>query len=266
MKVLFIGDVVGTAGQQALERYLPAVKQYFRPQVIIVNGENIADGRGITEKHYKWLMQQGCNVVTLGNHAWDQRTIFEFIDRADHLVRPVNLPQGTPGKGVHFVKVNDKKLAVINVLGNVFMHPSGNPFHQLPDLITSIRQETPYILIDFHAEATSEKQALAYLLDGQVSAVLGTHTHVQTNDGRILPRGTAYLTDVGMTGAMNSILGFRVNEVLKRFTTQLPVRLEQETTGPVALHVALLEFNSQGLAKRIEPLMVDEQFIKQISK
>lgn len=266
MKLLFIGDVVGKAGQQAVERYLPKIKQHFHPHIIIVNGENIADGRGITEKHYKWLMQQGCHVVTLGNHAWDQRDIFQFIERADHLVRPVNLPEGTPGKGVHFVKVNDKKLAIINVLGNVFMNPVGNPFHQLPNLVSEVRKQTPYILVDFHAEATSEKQALAYLLDGQVSAVLGTHTHVQTNDGQILPKGTAYLTDVGMTGATHSILGFKVEDVLKRFTTQLPVRLEQETKGPLVLHATIIELDIQGLAKRIEPLVINEQFIARLTR
>lgn len=268
MKILFIGDVVAARGQEALSQYLPELKQRFRPQVTIVNGENIAEnGKGITEKLYKWLLNQGANAVTLGNHAWDNREIYEFIDSANCLVRPINLPEGTPGVGVRYVKVNQEELAIINVLGSVFMGPCIDPFQVLPDVITQVRQRTPHIFIDFHAETTSEKQATGWLFDGQVSAVVGTHTHVQTNDARILPKGTGYMSDVGMTGALNSIIGFRPSDALKRFVTQLPQRLTPEADGPAILSGVFIETDSQtGLVKKIEPIRMSNSNMASVSK
>lgn len=259
MKLLFIGDIVGKKGQEALEKYLLQLKQTYKPQIIIVNGENISDGKGISEKRYKWLMNLGVDAVTLGNHAWDNREIYDFIDQAKCLVRPINLPEGTPGKGVHYIKYNQFEIAIVNVLGSVFMGPCIEPFTYLPQKIGEIKKRTPFIFIDFHAEATSEKQALAYLLDGQVSAVIGTHTHVQTNDTRVLPKGTAYQSDVGMTGALESVIGFNYQQVVKKFQTQLPMRLEQAETDTLLLSACLIELNEQtGLAKKIESIYLTD--------
>lgn len=260
MKILFIGDVVAKKGQEALQQYLPELKQKYKPQLTIVNGENIAEnGKGINEKLYKWLLNLGADVVTLGNHAWDNREIYEFIETAHCLVRPINLPKTTAGQGIHYVKVNEIEVAIINALGSVFMGPNIDPFQYLPDVISEVRKRTSHIILDFHAETTSEKQAISWLLDGQVTAVLGTHTHVQTNDARILPKGTAFMSDVGMTGALNSIIGFKPSDVLQRFTTQLPHRLEPETTGPMMLSGVFIETeNSTGLTKKIEPITISE--------
>lgn len=259
MKILFVGDVVGKKGQEALHQYLPSLKSQYKPQVTIVNAENIADGRGITEKLYKWVLSLGVDVITLGNHAFDQREIFDFIDGAKNLVRPWNLPATTPGKGVHYHKVNQYELAVINLLGAVFMGPCIEPFHFLQDLIKEVRQRTPFIFIDCHAEASSEKQALAYWLDGQITALVGTHTHIQTNDARVLSGGTGYLTDVGMTGAYDSIIGFNPQTVIQRFRSQLPTRLEQAQGSACQLCACLIEVNDNtGLTQKIHPLYLHD--------
>ncbi|MFK8242861.1 MULTISPECIES: TIGR00282 family metallophosphoesterase [unclassified Facklamia] len=255
MRLLFIGDVVGKKGQEALSQYLPQLKQNYRPQVTIVNGENIDNGKGISEKWYKWLLSTGADVVTLGNHAWDNREIYDFIESAKSLVRPINLPEGTPGKGVHFIKVNQYELAVINALGSVFMGSCIEPFNYFQEKISEIRQRTPFIFVDFHAEATSEKQALGYFLDGEVSAVVGTHTHVQTNDARILPQGTGFMTDVGMTGAMESVIGFNPQQVVNKFKTHLPTRLEQSMSDSMVISGCFIELDPKtGRCLSIEPI------------
>lgn len=261
MRILFIGDIVGSSGKKAIEQYLPALKKHYRPQVTVANAENMSNGRGLSEKLYKWLLNQGVNAITLGNHAWDNREIFDFIETAHCLIRPYNLPHGTPGQGVRLIKINDIELAIINVLGNVFMQASQEVFQSLLQVVEEVRKTTNHILIDIHAETTSEKQAIAWLLDGKVTAVLGTHTHVQTNDARILPKGTAFMSDVGMTGAVDSIIGFKVDDVLQRFLSQLPTRLEDAQSSQVLLSGVFIDVNDQtGLANRIEPLyLIDKQ-------
>lgn len=255
MKILFIGDIVGLSGQNAIKNHLAELKKEYRPQVTIVNGENIADGKGITENLYKWLMSSGVDIVTLGNHAFDNRNIFSFVDEAKCLVRPINMPEGTPGKGIHYVRVNDTELAVINLIGNVFMKPSLDAFNYISKVIDEVRERTNHIFIDFHAETTSEKQAMGFWLDGKISALIGTHTHVQTNDARVLPKGTAYQTDVGMTGAINSVIGFRKEDSIQRFVSQLPTRLEQETSNEGVICACIIETNPKtGLAQRIKPI------------
>lgn len=256
MKVLFIGDIVGESGQKAIKKFLPTIKQKYKPQLTIANGENISNGKGISEKLYKWLLAQGIDVVTLGNHAWDDQDIYNFIDEAKVLVRPINLPDTTPGVGVRYIRVNEHEIAVINCLGTVFMNPALNPFFELPKVLKEVKKRTRHIIIDFHAETTSEKEAIAYYLDGQVSAVLGTHTHVQTADAQLLPNKTAYISDVGMTGARVSILGCRTEEVIKRFVTQLPTRLEQPNTEDVLLSAVVVSLNQDGLATKIESLYI----------
>lgn len=225
----------------------------------IVNGENAAAGRGITEKIYKKFLQDGVDVVTMGNHTWDNRDIFEFIDQAKKMVRPANFPEGTPGQGIVFVKVNQLELAVINMQARSFMVDLDDPFRKMNELIEEARKRTPIIFVDFHGETTSEKQAMGWFLDGKVSAVVGTHTHVQTNDARILPQGTAYLTDVGMTGPYDGILGMRREPVIEKFLTALPKRFEVVENGRGLLSGCLLEIDDvTGKAKTIELIQINE--------
>ena len=259
MRVLLIGDVVGSMGREMITEYLPRLKKKFRPQVTIVNGENAAAGRGITEKIYKKFLQDGVDVVTMGNHTWDNRDIFEFIDQAKKMVRPANFPEGTPGQGIVFVKVNQLELAVINMQARSFMVDLDDPFRKMNELIEEARKRTPIIFVDFHGETTSEKQAMGWFLDGKVSAVVGTHTHVQTNDARILPQGTAYLTDVGMTGPYDGILGMRREPVIEKFLTALPKRFEVVENGRGLLSGCLLEIDDvTGKAKTIELIQINE--------
>lgn len=240
MKILFIGDVVGSPARDMLERELPKLKKEEQIQLVIANGENAAHGRGITEKVYKWFMEQGISVVTMGNHTWDNRAIFDFLDDADKLVVPANYPKTTPGRGVVTFQYNALKVSVISLMGTVFMSgPLGNPFETIDDILTSL--DSDIIIVDIHAEATSEKIALGYYLDGRVTAVVGTHTHVPTLDARILPKGTAYQTDVGMNGCINGVIGVQPKEVIDRFLTGLPNRFVVQTEGPVQLNGLIIE-------------------------
>lgn len=259
MRILFIGDVVGKLGRQMIATYVPKLKNQWRPQVTIVNGENASHGRGLTEAQYKFLLQSGADVITMGNHTWDNRDIFNYIDNAKKLVRPANYPCGTPGTGLVTLNVNQQKLAVINLQGRTFMNPIEDPFQAADKLVAQARKETPFIFVDFHAETTSEKQALAWHLDGKISALCGTHTHVQTNDARILPQGTAYLTDVGMTGPRDGILGMKRDAVIKKFQTALPHRFEVVEEGEAILSYAIIDLDENGCAKRIEAQILDEK-------
>lgn len=259
MRVLFIGDVVGAMGREMITEYLPRLKKKYRPQMTIVNGENAASGRGITEKIYKKFLQDGVDVVTMGNHTWDNRDIFEFIDDAKKMVRPANFPEGTPGQGIVFVKVNQLELAVINMQARSFMVDLDDPFRKMTELVEEARKRTPIIFVDFHGETTSEKQAMGWYLDGKVSAVVGTHTHVQTNDARILPQGTAYLTDVGMTGPYDGILGMRREPVIEKFLTALPKRFEVVEQGRGLLSGCILDIDDQtGQAKDIQLIQIND--------
>lgn len=259
MRILFIGDVVGSLGRDTVTTYLPKLKKKYRPQVTIVNGENAAAGRGITGKIYKKFLQDGVDVVTLGNHTWDNRDIFEFIDEAKKMVRPANFPEGTPGQGIVYVKVNQFELAVINLQARSFMVDLDDPFRKAERLIAEAQKRTPLIFVDFHGETTSEKQAMGWFLDGRVSAVVGTHTHVQTNDSRILPQGTAYLSDVGMTGPYDGILGMKREAIIEKFLTALPKRFEVVEEGRAILSACVIDIDDQtGQAKRIEAFQISE--------
>ncbi|KAF1297840.1 metallophosphoesterase [Enterococcus sp. JM4C] len=259
MRLLFIGDVVGSMGRQMLTDYLPKMKKKYRPQVTIANGENAASGRGITEKIYKKFLQDGVDVVTLGNHTWDNRDIFEFIDDAKKMIRPANFPEETPGQGMVFVRVNTIELAVISIQARTFMTAIDDPFKKAEELVNIAQERTPFIFVDFHGETTSEKQAMGWFLDGQVSAVVGTHTHVQTNDARILPNGTAYLSDVGMTGPYDGILGMKREAVLERFITTLPQRFEVVEQGRSLLCACVIDIDEQtGKATSIVPIQISE--------
>lgn len=257
MRILFVGDVMGSLGRQMISDYLPKLKQKYAPQMTIVNGENAASGRGITEKIYKKLLQDGADVVTMGNHTWDNRDIFNFIDDAKKMIRPANFPEGTPGNGMVFVKVNTVELAVINLQARTFMVPLDDPFAKIEELVTEAQKRTPLIFLDFHGETTSEKIAMSWYLDGRVSAVVGTHTHVQTNDARILPGGTAYLTDVGMTGPRDGVLGMKKEAVIEKFMTALPHRFEVVEEGAGILSGCVIDLdNTTGHAKKIELVQI----------
>lgn len=227
MKILFIGDIVGRPGRNYARRVLSEMRSKQTYDITIANAENAAGGNGLTEEVCKELFGMGINVLTLGNHAWDKKEIFQFIDGEPNIARPINYPRGVPGLGMVLAHTEKGPVAVINACGRVF-NPTllECPFRAVEEAVESIRGKTKHIIVDFHAEATSEKVAMGWFLDGKVSAVLGTHTHVQTADDKILPNGTGYITDAGMTGPMESVIGISRELVLKRFLTQLPVRFE----------------------------------------
>lgn len=259
MKILFIGDVVGSPGRQMIQDYLPKLKEKYRPSVTILNGENSAGGKGITEKIYKNFLSWGVQAVTLGNHAWNKKEVFDFIDEAKYLIRPANFPENNPGKGIVYLPVNGEEVAIINLQGRTFMPAIDDPFAKVDELIEQAKKRTNMIFIDFHAEATSEKQAMAWYVDGRVSAVVGTHTHTQTADERILSQGTGFITDVGMTGPYEGILGVETEAVIKRFLTSLPVRFEVDKTGKTQLNGVFLELDKQnGKTIKIERILINE--------
>ncbi|SDQ58889.1 TIGR00282 family metallophosphoesterase [Virgibacillus salinus] len=259
MKIMFIGDVAGSPGRDMVQHYLPKLKEKHRPHITIINGENAASGKGITEKIYKQFLEWGAQVVTMGNHTWDKREIFEFIDDAKNMIRPANFPEGTPGKGLKFVNLNGSEIAVINMQGRTFLPALDDPFRKMDELIEEAKKRTSIIFVDFHAEATSEKQAMGWYLDGRVSAVVGTHTHTQTADDRILPQGTAYITDVGMTGPYDSILGMEKEAVMKKFLTSLPVRFEIDTKGRTQLNGFLVTIDDKtGKATKVERILIND--------
>lgn len=233
MKLLFIGDIVGRAGRKALSDHLRGLVAQYQIDLVVANGENAAAGYGLTGPILKELFTCGVDVVTSGNHIWDKKEIVPLLDREHRLLRPANYPPGLPGRGSGVYETNSGvRVGICNLEGRVFMKNLDCPFRTADLLIEELRQATPVILVDFHAEATSEKQALGYYLDGRVSAVVGTHTHVQTADECILPAGTGYLTDVGMSGSHDAIIGNEKEAAIDRFLSQLPVRLEVAKKDP----------------------------------
>lgn len=243
MNILFIGDIVGSPGREAIKKLLPELKKEYALQFIIANAENAAGGSGITHKVSEELFNVGVNALTSGDHIWKKREIFDFINQEERILRPVNFPIGAPGRGSSIFETKEGiKIGVINVNGRVFMQALECPFRRSIDAVEELSKETKTIIVDIHAEATSEKVALGWYLDGKVSAVLGTHTHIQTADERILPQGTAYITDVGMTGPYDSVIGRRVEDVLERFLTSVPVRFEVASDN-VQLHGVFLDID-----------------------
>lgn len=226
MNILFIGDVVGRPGRNYLSSNLRRLVEEYEIDFTIINGENCAGGVGITKSTYDELLNLGVDMVTLGNHAWSKKEIFDFIEDSDSLVRPANYPKGTPGKGYRVTERAGKRIAVVNLSGRVYMDCIECPFKVMDEILAELRDAADIIIVDFHAEATSEKLAMGWYLDGRVHAVIGTHTHVQTSDERILPGGTAYITDIGMTGPRDSILGVDKDIVIKKFVTGMPARFE----------------------------------------
>ncbi|WP_031514502.1 TIGR00282 family metallophosphoesterase [Desulfofalx alkaliphila] len=231
MRVLMIGDVVGRAGRRAVKDCLPSLKVELGINFVIANGENAAGGNGITKTVANELFSYGVDMLTMGNHVWNKKEIYEYLPKESRIIRPANYPPGAPGNGYNIYTVNKGvRIAVINLVGRVFMPEVDCPFRKADQLIEEIGDRADLILVDFHAEATSEKVAMGWYLDGRVTALVGTHTHVQTADERILPGGTAYITDLGMTGPRNSVIGVRTDIILRKFKTGLPQRFEVANT------------------------------------
>ncbi|ADO77162.1 TIGR00282 family metallophosphoesterase [Halanaerobium praevalens] len=253
MNILFIGDIVGRAGRRAVRLFLDKIKKENKVDFIIANGENSAGGFGITKKVAKELVDYGIDFFTMGNHTWDNKDIFKFIDEKDNLIRPLNFPENNPGQGWKTIEINSKKVTIINLIGQVFMQSCDSPYHKFIELYPQIR-DSDIILVDFHAEATGEKMAFARAVDGMVTAVIGTHTHVQTNDAQILPQKTAYITDAGLTGAVDSILGMKADKMVQKMKDSLPVRYEV-ATGEVKLEAVLVKIgNKNNQATAIETI------------
>jgi len=255
MNILFVGDIFGQPGRVAVGKIIPLLKKKHKIDFVIVNGENAAGGIGITADTARELFDYGVDVITTGNHIWKQKDIIEYIKSEPNLVRPLNFPPETPGKGSVVIEKKGLKVGVINILGRIFMSEIDCPFRVAAEEIKNISKQTPIIIVDIHAEATSEKKAIGWFFDGLVSAVVGTHTHVQTADERILPSGTAYISDVGMTGSMDSVIGIKREIAIRRFLTQLPIKFEVAQDN-VQMNAVLLSINKKGKANSIKRIQV----------
>jgi len=253
MRVLFIGDVVGSPGRKGLRETMPSLREAHAPDLIIVNGENSAGGMGITERTANDLFSSGTGVITTGNHVYRHREAYDFLEREQRVVRPANYPQANPGRGHTVVEVGEMRVGVINLSGGVGLKVARSPFDTVDGILDQV--EADAVVVDFHAEVTSEKVAMGWHLDGRVAAVLGTHTHVPTADARVLPKGTAFISDVGMTGSRQSILGVRIEDALGALITQMPTRFETADED-VWVMGAVVDVNQSGLADSIEPVMV----------
>lgn len=255
MRVLFIGDVVGSPGRQGLRETMPALRERYAPDLTIVNGENSAGGVGITERTANDLFQSA-DVITTGNHVYRHREAYGFLDREERVVRPANYPQGNPGRGHTVVEAGGMRVAVINLSGGVGLRVARSPFDTVDAILD--RLDADAVVVDFHAEVSSEKVAMGWHLDGRVAAVFGTHTHVPTADGRVLPGGTAFISDVGMTGSRVSVLGVKPEQALRALIAQMPTRFETATED-VWVMGALVDVNDRGLASSFEQVMVPAQ-------
>ena len=267
MKLLFLGDIVGRPGRDLVRRHVRALAVHHAADLVIANGENAAGGAGITRENMLEIMSAGVDVITTGNHVWDKRETLEFIVNEPKLLRPANYPDGTPGAGSCVVTAsNGVKVGVINVMGRVFLHAIDDPFRVAEREVAKCRGEGAHaIFVDMHAETTSEKIALSYYLDGMVTAVIGTHTHVQTADERILPGGTACLTDVGMTGAHDGVIGIEKEAIIARFVSGLPARFETATGDPRMHGVLIGVDDATGRATTIERIALTEDQLKEIT-
>jgi metallophosphoesterase (TIGR00282 family) len=256
MNILMVGDVFGEPGRAALAKHLPRLRHEHAIDFCVVNIENAASGFGVTPPMAKQALEQGADVLTSGNHIWDRKEIVEYITKENLLLRPANFPAGTPGVGYVTIKTGPHKVAVLNLMGRVFMTPIDCPFRKADEIVPELRKDTPIVLVDMHAEATSESVAMGWHLDGRVSAVVGTHRHVQTADERVLPGGTAYITDLGMTGPTDGVIGVDRELILQRFLNQMPVRFEP-AKGPAALHGVVIVVDPEtGRASDIRRLRV----------
>jgi metallophosphoesterase (TIGR00282 family) len=256
VRILFVGDVVGSPGRRALSSLLPQVSERHRADFVVVNGENAAGGLGITEKTARQIFAAGADAITLGNHVWKHSEVYGYLDREERIVRPANYPKGNPGRGYTVVGGGDGlALGVVNLSGQVFLEAARSPFAEADAILAELRERATHVLVDFHAEATSEKMAMGWHLDGRVTACVGTHTHVPTADARVLPGGTAYITDAGMTGPHGGVIGAEREPSVRRFVTQMPTKLGTAEEDP-ALNAVLIEAGDDGRARSIDQLIV----------
>ncbi len=257
MKILFVGDVFSKLGRETFAKNLQRIKEEKKINFIIVNGENISHGKGMNEGHYHWLVSQGVNVITLGNHSFQQRSIYNVIDNASNIVRPYNFKEG-PGKGYTTINYNGLKITVFQMIGKIFMDENNySPFEKTNELLENVKSDI--YICDFHAETTSEKIAFGYAFDGKVNAILGTHTHVQTSDARILENGTAYITDVGMTGPLDGVIGVKKSVIIDRYMNQGKQKFEPEETGKTQFCAVIIEIDDRTLkTTTIDPIYVIE--------
>ena len=255
MRVLFIGDVVGAPGRHGFAAAMPELREQHSPDLVIVNGENSAGGLGITEATAGELFDAGADVITTGNHVYRHREAYEYLDRAENVIRPANYPHANPGRGHTVIEVGDMRVGAVNLSGAVQLKVARSPFAEVDAILERLSGKADAVIVDFHAEVTSEKVAMGWHLDGRVAAVLGTHTHVPTADGRVLPGGTAYLTDAGMTGSRAGVIGVKREQALESFLTQMPVRFETAEED-VWVMGAVIEVGANGLAQSIEQVLV----------
>jgi 2',3'-cyclic-nucleotide 2'-phosphodiesterase len=255
VKLLFVGDVVGGIGRRTLAALLPGIRNEHQPDFVVVNGENSAGGVGITQKTARELLDMGADAITLGNHAYRHREVYELLDREQRIVRPANYPKGSPGRGHTVIERDGMRLGVVNLSGLVFLQAVRSPFAEIDAALAELRERADFVLVDMHAEATSEKVAMGWHLDGRVTACVGTHTHIATADARVLPGGTAYVTDVGMTGPRGGVIGVKREQAVERFLTLTNVRFETSDEDPW-LNALLVEAGDDGRATRVEQLLM----------
>jgi metallophosphoesterase (TIGR00282 family) len=260
MKVLFIGDIIGKPGRKAVKEGLPDLISKLKIDFVIANAENAAGGFGVTKSIGEEIFSLGVDVLTSGNHVWDKKEAVTYIVKENRLLRPANYPAGVPGFGAIVMKAaSGEKIGILNLSGRVFMNPLDCPFKTAQKELPMLKEQANVIIVDFHAEATSEKSAMGWFLDGEVSAVVGTHTHVQTADEKILPKGTAFISDVGMTGPVDSIIGVKKEQIINKFLTNIPVRFET-AKGEALLSCVVLEINAKtGVSTSIQRLQVSFQ-------
>jgi 2',3'-cyclic-nucleotide 2'-phosphodiesterase len=252
---MFIGDVVGSPGRRGLAAAMPRLRERHGPDLIVTNGENTAGGLGITQGTARELFEMGTDVITTGNHVYRHREVYPYLDSTDRVIRPANYPAGSPGRGHTVVEADGMRVAVINLSGAVQLTVARSPFHEVDAILSRLEDEADAVIVDFHAEVTSEKVAMGWHLDGRVAAVLGTHTHVPTADARVLPGGTAFVTDVGMTGSRAGVIGVRREQALESFLTQMPVRFETADEDVWVMGV-VVEIRPDGLAESIEQILI----------
>jgi 2',3'-cyclic-nucleotide 2'-phosphodiesterase len=255
MKVLFIGDVVGSPGRRGFAASMPELRERHAPDLVVVNGENSAGGLGITEKTAADLFEAGADAITTGNHVYRHREVYGYLDSEPRIVRPANYPQGNPGRGHTVIEKEGLRVGIVNLSGAVQLKVARSPFHTVDSILDRLAGDTDLVLVDFHAEVTSEKVAMGWHLDGRVTAVLGTHTHVPSADGRVLPGGTAYISDVGMTGSRAGVIGVKRDQALESFITQMPVRFET-AEDDVWVMGAVVGTGSDGLAESFEQVLL----------
>jgi len=255
VKLIFVGDVVAGLGRRTLAGLLPGLRERHRPDFVVVNGENAAGGVGITRRTAQELFELGADAITLGNHAYRHREVYEYLDSEARIVRPANYPKGSPGRGHTVVEADGRRLGVVNLSGQVFLSAVRSPFSEADALLAELRDKADAVLVDMHAEATSEKVAMGWHVDGRVLACVGTHTHIPTSDARVLPGGTAYVTDVGMTGPRGGVIGVKREQALERFLTLTQVRFETSDEDPW-LNAVVIEGDSGGRAISIEQVLL----------